>query len=201
MRTVQAVGVVHTLVPTHPEWAARLNRAAKALRVGEVDVVIVTGGRYFRDGEEVYNNPRLMRTYLIEHGVPSGSIVWRDIPDSEVETAANPVDAGDEVGVALSLIADNGWCSAIIRPISNQVHLLRLLAIYRARAGVSEMRFGPLPIPSMLGRKWKLMEVLLFRPYTLLDPGWRGPLAEWMRKRRRSGSGFGIAGGSSGKNA
>lgn len=203
MRTVQAVAVVHSLPPTHPEWAKRLNRAVEAFGAGEVDAIIVTGGRFFSGGKEVFNNPRLMRTYLIEHGVPPDSIAWRDVANGDVKTAKNPADTGDEVGVAIFLTVQNGWCSAVIRPDSNSIHWDRIENNYRARArnlGL-ELRLEPLLIPSTLGRMWALQEMTLFRFYTLIDPGWTGPVAEWMRKRRRLGSGFGIAGGSSGKNA
>lgn len=198
---VRAVAVVHSLPPTHPEWPARLDRAIKALCAGEVDAIIVTGGR---DGLYGYNNPRLMRMYLIEHGVPPEKIVWRDIADDKVEAKENPADTGDEVGVAISLIRENGWQTAVIRPVSNWLHLVRIRVIYwwRTRRMGMSLKIRPLSIPIMLGWKWAIMtEIGLCWPLTLIDPGWTGPIARWMRKKRRQGSKLGVAGGDSSGNA
>lgn len=194
---ILAVAVVHTLPPDHKEWSARLDRSAEAFRAGHVCFIIVTGGR---DGLNGYNNPQLMEEYLVKKGVPLQCIKRRSIQDDEVGTPENTVDTADEVRDAIRLIAENGWQKTIIRPVSNNVHIWRILKIYRARA--RKMRFKlnlkSLPINNLLGRKWAIMEIVLMRSYTLFDPSWEGPVAEWMRKKRRAGMKFGIAGGSPG---
>lgn len=183
------VGVVHAYPPPHRELDARLDMARKAYREDWIDYIIVTGGRGSVDGKE-YDSPRKMRQYLNDHGVPWKRILCQEIRDDEVGTPANTVDTADEVEVALDFISKNEWDNAIIRPISNWLHLKRIRVIYWARARKRGMRLNlqPLPTPNHLGLMWAIMEVCLLWPYTVLDPGWRGWFAERMRRSRRQGS-------------
>lgn len=193
---MRRIAVVHTLAPGHPEWRARLNQAIHAIKKKAVDIIIVAGGRHFENGKEIYNNPKAMRAYLMQYGVPVEKIRWRDVEDEDIESPMNPTDTGDEVSIALSIIKECGWEGKIICPVSNWLHLVRIKAIYERRAKRSRIKLNlqPLPIPNLLGWKWAIMEIVLFWPYTLIDPGWEGSLAEKMRASRRQGGTFGAAG-------
>ena len=185
-RPVEAVAVIHAYPPDTPEWKTRMGCAVNAYREGLVQRIIVTGGR---NGLKGYNNPDRMREYLKTNGVPEDHIVWQDIPNDKVFTEVNTTDTADEVRWAMGVILVKGWQDWIVRPISNRVHMVRILRIYRfwARGVGVKLNLRPLTTTSMLGWKWALAEVLLLRLYTRFDPGWRGPLAERMRGSRRWG--------------
>lgn len=181
------VAVVHTLPPIYSEWQSRLDRAVSTLYSREVDFIIITGGRGIHQGQS-YNNPRLMLDYLLKNGVPIERIRWRNIADEEIETPVNSIDTGDEVGVALDLIQKNGWENALIRPISNWLHLIRTRIIYwwRARKRGLQLNLQPLSVPILLGLKWALLtEIAVCWPITLIDPGWTGRLVERRRAALR----------------
>lgn len=192
---VRVVAVVHSLVPgeegspNHNEWTARLNQANRAYNAGDVDRIIVTGGRGIVGGRE-YDNPRQMREYLVRRGIPGEAIISREIKDEELETPANPMDTKDEIDEVRAMLEERGWLRVIVRPITNWLHMLRVLVMYRALTGKTpRLTLWSLPTRIMMGWKWALLtEMAMCWPYTLLDRGWTGPRAEKVRvERRRAG--------------
>ena len=170
----------------HPEWRARADEVIEQYRKG--DIIIVTGGRYYENGKEMYNNPLLMRNYLVHRGVPNESILCRYVGDDKVGTSANPTDTRDEILHVLKRIQEEGWDDVAVCPVSNKVHLKRIEAMikwYARKMGMT-LVIRPLPTVSQLGPIWAFTEIFL-RLYTRFDPGWNGPLPEMMRARRRRG--------------
>lgn len=133
-----------------PRLAARLDRAAELYRQGRFATVIVSGGT----GVEGFDEARVMKDWLVAHGVPAKAIL---LDSQGVNTWATAVNSA-------ALMRSHGFASATV--VTQYFHIPRTRLALR-RQGIAEVRTAHARIFELRDLYSTVREVIGFGPYLL----------------------------------
>lgn len=104
-----------------PQLQARLDHVVELWNEGQAPLVIVTGGN--RPGDR-FTEAESSRRYLVDAGVPDGSIVGEDDGTSSWESLRNVAARADEWGVRSVVLVSDPFHSLRIRLMAEELGLV-----------------------------------------------------------------------------
>lgn len=103
-----------------PQLQARLDHVVELWNAGAAPVVIVTGGN--RPGDR-FTEAESSRRYLVDAGIPDGSILDEDEGSSSWESLQNVAERADEWGVRTIVLVSDPFHSLRIRLMAEELGL------------------------------------------------------------------------------
>jgi uncharacterized SAM-binding protein YcdF (DUF218 family) len=103
-----------------PILEARLNEALAAYKEGAAPIIVVTGGRQIGDQ---FTEAEASRDYLIDHGVPEGSILLENDAHNSWQSMQGAAALLKDRGISRVLIVSDGFHLFRLKLMAKDLHL------------------------------------------------------------------------------